>query len=108
MTDDGGEAGAGAPRPGDAAGPMRFPVPQRRTRGDGPPPVYDILTPTDREARFRDIEARQRRYLRVMIPCIVLVLFGFFCFPAPTEWRLAAIAVGSFMPPIAAMVGNTP
>jgi hypothetical protein len=94
-------------RPGDGAGPMRYPVRQRRRRGDGPAPVYDVLTPTAREARDRDIAARQRRYLMVMIPCLVLVIFGFFCTFAPTEWRLAALAVGTFMPPIAAMVANT-
>lgn len=94
-------------RAGDGAGPMRFPVPQRRMRGHGPPPVYDVLTPTAREARERDIQMRQRRYLKVMIPCILLVLFGFFCVPAPVPWRLTAIAIGSVLPPIAAMVGNT-
>lgn len=108
MTDRPADDPGRRPRPGDNAGPMRFPVPQRRRRGEGPPPVYDVLTPTAREARDRDIALRQRRYLLVMIPCVVLVLFGFFCTFAPTEWRLAALAVGTFMPPIAAMVGNAP
>jgi hypothetical protein len=40
-----------------------------------------------------------------MIPCILLVAFGFFV-PAPTPIRLAALAIAAFMPPIAAILGN--
>jgi hypothetical protein len=40
-----------------------------------------------------------------MVPCIILVAFGFFV-PAPTPIRLVALAIAAFMPPIAAIVGN--
>jgi len=66
---------------------------------------YDIVTRTERERRDDDIAARRRRYFAVMIPCLVLVLFGFLV-PAPTPWRLGALAVASVMPPVAAIVGN--
>jgi hypothetical protein len=75
----------------------------RSRRGEAP--TYDIVTPTPDRARLDEIDRRQRRYLRVMIPCILLVLFGFFV-PAPTPVRLAALAIAAFMPPIAAIVGN--
>jgi DUF3099 family protein len=81
----------------DARGP-------RNRRGKGP--TFDVVTPTEEQARLESIKRRQRRYYRVMVPCIVLVAFGFFV-PAPTPFRLAALAVAAFMPPIAAIVGNS-
>ena len=69
-------------------------------------PVYDIVTPTAHEALEADIRARRRRYFRVMGPCLVLVVFGFFV-PAPQPLRVAALVVAAVLPPIAAMVGNT-
>jgi hypothetical protein len=78
-------------------------VKDRRRRSD--PPVFDVRTPTEREALDASIAARRRRYFRVMIPCIVLMLFGFFV-PAPTPVRLTALAIAAFMPPVAAILGN--
>jgi hypothetical protein len=65
-----------------------------------------VVTPTARQAHLERIAARQRRYFRVMIPCIALMLFGFFV-PAPTPYRLVALAIAAVMPPIAAIVGNS-
>jgi hypothetical protein len=76
----------------------------RNRRGE--PPTYDVVTPTPDQARLEQIARRQRRYYRVMVPCILLVAFGFFV-PAPTPIRLAALAIAAFMPPIAAIVGNS-
>lgn len=67
---------------------------------------FDVVTRTEREARLDEINARQRRYLRVMIPCIALMLFGFFV-PAPVPIRLTVLAIASVLPPIAAIVGNS-
>ncbi|MHB1613366.1 MAG: hypothetical protein ACYCXA_02745 [Actinomycetes bacterium] len=69
---------------------------------DGP---YDIVTPTDREARDREVAGQRRRYFRVMIPCIVLVLFGFFV-PAPLPVRIGALVIAAVLPPVAAIVGG--
>jgi hypothetical protein len=68
---------------------------------------FDIVTPTEREAREADIGSRRRRYFLVMVPCVALVLFGFFV-PAPVPLRLAALVVAAVLPPIAAIVGNRP
>lgn len=64
-----------------------------------------MVTRTEREARNDAINARQRRYMRVMVPCFLLMLFGFFV-PAPIPVRLVVIAIASCLPPIAAIVGN--
>jgi hypothetical protein len=63
------------------------------------------VTPTEREAFEDKIAKRRRRYFLVMIPCIALVLFGFFV-PAPVPVRVVALTVAAFLPPIAAIVGN--
>jgi Na+/H+ antiporter NhaD/arsenite permease-like protein len=76
----------------------------RRRREDQEP--YDIVTPTEHEALEASIAARRRRYFRVMVPCIVLVLFGFFV-PAPVPLRVAALAVACVLPPIASILGNS-
>ena len=68
--------------------------------------VYDIVTPTEREALERSIAARRRRYFLVMVPCIVLVLFGFFV-PAPVPVRVGALALAAVLPPVAAILGNS-
>jgi len=68
--------------------------------------AFDIVTPTEREALERSIAARRRRYFLVMVPCIVLVLFGFFV-PAPVPLRVAALAVAAFLPPVASILGNS-
>jgi hypothetical protein len=67
---------------------------------------HDIVTPTEREALERSIAARRRRYFLVMVPCIALVLFGFFV-PAPTPLRVAALAVAAVLPPVASILGNS-
>lgn len=69
------------------------------------PPHYDILTPTEREALDADIARRRRRYFLLWVPCIVLVVFGFFV-PAPTPLRIAALVVAAPLLPAAAFVGN--
>lgn len=63
------------------------------------------MTPTERERRDDDIATRRKRYFAIMIPCLVLVVFGFFV-PAPTPARVAALAVAAVLPPVAAIVGN--
>jgi Na+/H+ antiporter NhaD/arsenite permease-like protein len=78
----------------------------RRARDEDPDEVHDIVTPTEREALERSIAARRRRYFIVMVPCIVLVLFGFFV-PAPVPVRVAALAVACVLPPIASILGNS-
>ena len=78
---------------------MRF----RRRSSD----VYDVVTPTERERRIDEIATRRRRYFAIMIPCLVLVVFGFFV-PAPIPVRVAALAIAAVLPPIAAIVGNEP
>ena len=69
-------------------------------------PSYDIVTPTEREALELSIAARRKRYFRVMVPCLVLVVFGFFV-PAPVPLRVAALAVACVLPPIASILGNS-
>jgi hypothetical protein len=73
----------------------------RKPRGDH----YDIVTPTDRERRNDEIETRRKRYFAIMIPCLLLVAFGFFV-PAPTPARVVALALAAVLPPLAAIVGN--
>ena len=83
-------------------------LPQRRGRRERKQaPAFDVVTPTPDEARLEGIAQRQRRYFRIMVPCITLVAFGFFI-PAPTPFRLVALAIAAVMPPIAAIVGNAP
>lgn len=72
---------------------------------DDDPEVFDVHTPTEREKLEASIARRKKRYFTVMIPCLILVGFGFFI-PAPTPIRLTALAIAAFMPPIASMVGN--
>jgi len=83
---------------------------RRRTRSQDPaasdpPEVFDIVTPTEREARDADIRQRRRQYFMVMGPCIALILFGFFV-PAPVPIRVAALIVAAVLPPVAAIVAN--
>ena len=68
-------------------------------------PSFDIVTPTDRERRNDEIDARRKRYFAIMIPCLALVGFGFFV-PAPTPARVVALAVAALLPPLAAIVGT--
>ncbi|HEX3004233.1 MAG TPA: DUF3099 domain-containing protein [Angustibacter sp.] len=74
-------------------------------RRDRRPPRFDIVTPTEREALDADIARRRRRYFVLWVPCIVLVVFGFFV-PAPTPLRIAALVVAAPLLPAAAFVGN--
>lgn len=74
-------------------------------RRDRRPPRFDIVTPTEREALDADIARRRRRYFVLWVPCIVLVVFGFFV-PAPTPLRIAALVVAATLLPAAAFVGN--
>jgi hypothetical protein len=66
---------------------------------------FDLVTPTETERRADDIARRRRRYLSIMIPCLVLVAFGFLA-PAPVPWRVGALVVGAVLPPVAAIVAN--
>jgi hypothetical protein len=68
-------------------------------------PSFDILTPTDREARDADISRRRRRYFMLWVPCLLLVVFGFFV-PAPTALRIAALVLAAPLLPIAAFLGT--
>jgi hypothetical protein len=52
-----------------------------------------------------ELRARKHRYLALMVPCLLLVLFGFFV-PAPTPVRVVALAVAAVLPPIAVIRGN--
>lgn len=70
------------------------------------PPVFDVRTPTEREALLASVALRRRRYFRAMVPCLVLLGFGFFV-PAPLPMRLTALAIAAVLPPIAAVLGNT-
>jgi Na+/H+ antiporter NhaD/arsenite permease-like protein len=73
----------------------------RRARDDH----FDVRTPTPREAREAEIAKRRRGYFMLMLPCIALVLFGFFV-PAPVPVRVVALAVAAVLPPLAAISGN--
>jgi hypothetical protein len=66
---------------------------------------YDIVTPTERERRDDEVETRRKRYFAIMIPCLLLVAFGFFV-PAPTPARVVALAFAAVLPPVAAIIGN--
>ena len=69
-------------------------------------PTYDIVTPTEREALSADIARQRRRYFLLWVPCLLLVVFGFFV-PAPTPWRIAALVVAAPMLPLAAILGSS-
>ena len=69
-------------------------------------PRYDIVTPTEHEALDAEIARQRRRYFLVWVPCILLVLFGFFV-PAPTPWRIAALALAAPLLPLAAILGTS-
>lgn len=90
--------------PNDGRRQPRGPHPRGGGRGH-PDRVHDVVTPTEREAREADVARRRRRYFAVMIPCMVLVLFGFLV-PAPLPLRLGALAVAALMPPAAALWAN--
>jgi hypothetical protein len=78
-------------------------MPRRRR----PSRAYDVVTPTERERRLDEVAAMRRRYLLIMVPCLVLVVFGFFV-PAPVPLRVAALLIAAVLPPIAAIVGSRP
>ncbi|GAA4353295.1 hypothetical protein [Angustibacter luteus] len=69
-------------------------------------PRYDIVTPTEHEARDDEIARQRVRYFLVWVPCIALVLFGFFV-PAPTPWRIAALVLAAPLLPLAAVIGSS-
>lgn len=66
---------------------------------------FDIVTPTENERRDADIARRRRLYFRIMIPCLALVLFGFFV-PVGVPLRVGALALAAALPPLAAIAGN--
>jgi hypothetical protein len=65
----------------------------------------DISSPEVPRRLDDSIRARRRRYFWLMGPCLVLAVFGFFV-PAPTPWRIGALAVAAVIPPVAAVVAN--
>lgn len=65
----------------------------------------DVLKATPVESRREMLAGRRRRYFGLMVPCVLLVLFGFFV-PAPVPVRVACLAVAAVLPPIAAIRGN--
>jgi hypothetical protein len=73
----------------------------RRRRGV----IHDIVTPTERERLDDEVATRRKRYFAIMIPCLLLVGFGFYV-PAPTPARVVALALAAVLPPVAAIVGN--
>lgn len=81
----------------------RLPKP-RRERGSSE--VFDVVTPTERQARLEGIARRQRLYFRWMVPAISLVAFGFFI-PAPIPLRLAALVIATGLGAVAVVLGNT-
>jgi Protein of unknown function (DUF3099) len=89
----------------DARGGRRRDPHEGHGRGRDANDAYDIVTPTERERLERRIARRRRRYFAVMVPCLLLVAFGFFV-PAPTPLRLVALAFAAWMPPVAAILGN--
>jgi hypothetical protein len=87
--------------PATATGRRLDTVSRRRPRRDS----FDVVTPTPREAREAEIAKRRRGYFLFMLPCIALVLFGFFV-PAPVPVRVVALAIAAVLPPLAAISGN--
>lgn len=72
------------------------------------PPVYDVVTPTPREAREADRRRRQRRYAVLMSIMTALIIVGFFLDFLPVPVRLACCAVAAVLPPVAGLVANRP
>ncbi len=68
--------------------------------------AFDVVTPTPREALEADVARRKRRYLSVILPCLGLVLFGFFV-PAPTPIRVAALILAAPLAPIAVIAAGS-
>ncbi len=76
--------------------------PRRRGRSG---PAYDIVTPSEAEAREDRVARQARRYFSVMLPCLALVVIGFFA-PLPGWLRGVVLVVAACLPPIAAIVGS--
>jgi 4-amino-4-deoxy-L-arabinose transferase-like glycosyltransferase len=68
--------------------------------------AFDVVTPTPREALEADVARRKRRYLSFILPCLALVLFGFFV-PAPTPIRVAALVLAAPLAPIAVIAAGS-
>ncbi|MGQ0466071.1 MAG: DUF3099 domain-containing protein [Sporichthyaceae bacterium] len=79
-------------------------VPRQRRRRE-PENVFDVVTPTERQARLERIAKRQRDYFRFMIPSFGATAFGFFV-PAPVPVRLAALFVAVVLGFTAVVLGN--
>lgn len=67
--------------------------------------MHDIVTRTPHEQQIDEIAVRRRRYLAIMLPCLALVVFGFWV-PAPVPLRVGALVVAAVLAPLAAIVGN--
>lgn len=66
---------------------------------------YDVVTPTEREARLAELARRRRRYFWVIGTALVLAAIGFFV-PVPTGVRIVALLCAAVLAPIAGIVGN--
>lgn len=62
------------------------------------------LLPEGSEVEAR-IHRRARRYFAVIVPALVLVVFGFFV-PAQAPFRIAALLMAALLLPVAAVLGN--
>lgn len=68
--------------------------------------AYDVVTPTRREALMADIARRRRRYLSVIVPCLTLVVVGFFV-PLPTALRVVTLVVAASLAPAAVIAAGS-
>lgn len=80
----------------------RVPRPRRRRE---PKKVFDVMTPTERQAHLERVAERQRNYFRFMVPSLCATAFGFFV-PAPTLLRLVALFVAVALGATAVVLGN--
>lgn len=71
-----------------------------------PRKVPDVRTLTEGERRREQFARRRHRYYVVIGACLALIVFAFFCTPAPVAVRLVAAGVAAVLAPVAALVGN--
>ncbi|GAB2690173.1 DUF3099 domain-containing protein [Thalassiella azotivora] len=68
--------------------------------------VYDVVSPTEAEARDADIARRRRRYLLVMGAVVLLFVSFGYLLPVPTWVRVAVLVPVALVPPVAAFLAN--
>ena len=62
--------------------------------------VHDVWTRTVRELRREELQARQRRYLRTVLPALVLTMTGLLL-PGPGWLRIGCLVVAGLLAPFA-------